>query len=466
MSITAQAVHGLRVCVIPDPDNDYRPLALRHRTLSAVTALLLISKLVAVSAIALIPAPAELSTITSAKIVELTNAERQKKGVGKLGVNSLLAAAAQQKAQHMLDKDYFAHISADGVTPWFWMAKVGYEYEMAGENLAIDFTQAEDVVAAWLASPSHRDNMLQGAYSDIGVAVASGEFQGGTSIVVVQMFGKGVGPATSPAVAGKQAAPSIAPTPVPSPAPAVAATPEPAPVPADTTAPGEPRIAVSGGTNVKDSVYVTIEAEGGSRVRLLVNNQIRYTLTAAANGEVSQEVDLSSFPEGTLILRAYAVDGAGNESEASELVALTKDTAGPLIDEKALAFVLSPGFDTPRIALHLPGSDFSVNEQREGWVLAGNAEQPISLTLEDEFGNETQLERLAFTPQFLSDIRQDELTLPSRAQQFSRRAAASVAAVLIILLVLSILIQIRIQRPALIAHASIVVVLAVTFFLI
>ncbi len=230
MGTYAQALHGLKVCVIPNPDNDFRPLALRHQSLSAVTALLLVAKIAAASLIAILPIPAELSTITSARIVELTNARRKQVGLGTLAANSALASAAAQKAQDMLDKDYFAHISPAGVTPWFWMAKVGYEYEVAGENLAIDFIEAEDVVAAWLASPTHKDNMLLPAYTETGVAVATGEFQGGTSIVVVHMFGKSTGPSSAKASAGKQTAGTTAPT--------SSATPLPTPLPAPSdTAP-------------------------------------------------------------------------------------------------------------------------------------------------------------------------------------------------------------------------------------
>ncbi|MEO6078021.1 MAG: CAP domain-containing protein, partial [Candidatus Andersenbacteria bacterium] len=84
------------------------------------------------------------------------------------------------------------------------------------ENLAIDFTQAEDVVSAWLASPKHKENMLRADYTETGVAVLSGEFKGATSIIVVHMFGK---PLTTLAVA----------SPVPTVAPAVQASVAPTP---------------------------------------------------------------------------------------------------------------------------------------------------------------------------------------------------------------------------------------------
>lgn len=464
MSIAAQAVHGLKVCVIPNPDNDFRPLALRHRTLSAVMGLLLMAKLVAVSAVALIPAQAELSTITSARITELTNAERKKKGLPPLKVNSLLLSAAQQKAQHMLDKDYFAHISPDGVTPWFWMAKVGYQYEVAGENLAIDFTEAEDVATAWLASPSHRDNMLMAGYAETGVAVATGEFQGGTSTVVVHMFGRAVGQ-TAAATSSPQTTPTPSPAASPTPVPILAPTP--LPIPSDDSPPRVPRIALVGeASTVKQTAEVTIEGEAGSTVRLLVNNQVRSSARLPSSGSTTRTLDLSALPEGLVVLRAYAVDNAGNESEVSAALAITKDTLGPLIDEKALAFALSPTFDAPVVALHVPNSDFSVAGERDGWVMIGEVDTPVSLTLTDEFQNETRLANLSFRPQFLTDIREDELRLPSRAQRFSRRMAGAIAAILAVLLLFTILIRIRIQRPALIAHTAAVIIIATTLFLI
>ena len=120
----------------------------------------------------------------------------------------------------MLANQYFAHISPSGVTPWFWMKKSAYSYSVAGENLAIDFVDAEDVVTAWFNSPTHKANMLSKEYTETGVAVVSGSFQGGTSIIVVHMFG--LPQNSAPAVA--QATPTpTKPNPSPTPVPTVAA---------------------------------------------------------------------------------------------------------------------------------------------------------------------------------------------------------------------------------------------------
>lgn len=457
MGITAQAVHGLRVCVIPNPDNDFRPLALRRRMLTWVAALLIIAKVAAISLVALTPATAELATITAATITELSNTERKKAGVTALKTSALLSNAAAQKAQHMLDEDYFAHISPSGVTPWFWIGKAGYEYQIAGENLAIDFTEAEDVVAAWLASPTHRDNMLNSSYTETGVAIATGEFQGGTSTVVVHMFGK---PLATPGVL--PAATTPAPTSLPTPTP-VPAVPTPAP---DTTPPRTPRIAViDDALVVKEKVSVSIEGEAGSTVVLLLNNQIRERILLPASGTATTQLAVGTLPEGSFVVRAYATDAAGNESDMTQALAVTKDTQGPRLAQHDLAFLLSPAISSGQAALRLPGNDAEIDGKTEGWILAGRVEAPLTIRLADSTGNVTELADIQLGPSFLPAESGERAHVPARANQVVRRMAGAVAVTLIVLLLLAILIRIRIQRPALIAHASVVMFLAVLLFL-
>ncbi|MDA1169015.1 MAG: CAP domain-containing protein [bacterium] len=194
-----------KVTFIPHSKNNHWPLALRHRSLVYVSSFLILAKIVAVSAIALTPNLAELSTITEASIIMLTNNKRTEAGLPPLATSSALSQAAKLKGEDMLKQQYFAHISPSGITPWFWMKKTNYLYQIAGENLAIDFLDAQDVVSAWLASPTHKDNMLHKEYTETGMAVVSGDFQGGTSVIIVHLFGK-------PLVAAAQ---ETAPKPVP-----------------------------------------------------------------------------------------------------------------------------------------------------------------------------------------------------------------------------------------------------------
>ena len=141
------------------------------------------------------------SNIDVQKIVELTNKFRAEKGLHELKFNLQLSEAAQKKAADMFAKNYWAHYSPSGTTPWWFFEQVGYHYLYAGENLARDFGDSEAVVKAWLASPSHRDNLLSPRYKDIGVAVVNGILNGEETTLVVQLFGTST--AGTPVVSSK-----------------------------------------------------------------------------------------------------------------------------------------------------------------------------------------------------------------------------------------------------------------------
>ncbi|MDD5489853.1 MAG: CAP domain-containing protein [Candidatus Moranbacteria bacterium] len=131
------------------------------------------------------------SSITTAKVVELANADRKNKGIQELLENEKLTQAAAEKADDMVLNDYFSHTSPQGTTPWHWIEKENYDYNYAGENLAMDFTTSEKMNEAWMASPTHRANILNEKYKEIGVAAKEGVINGHETIVVVQMFGSG-----------------------------------------------------------------------------------------------------------------------------------------------------------------------------------------------------------------------------------------------------------------------------------
>jgi hypothetical protein len=145
---------------------------------------------------------ASASDITPEKVIELTNQDRAKEGLPALVANDKLAQAAQMKADDMAQREYFAHTSPSGVTPWHWIEKSGYSYRYAGENLAIRFTDAEEEQKAWMDSPKHRENILSDKYGEIGVAVKTVSMKDeAPAIVTVQLFGTRVGqvlPETAP----------------------------------------------------------------------------------------------------------------------------------------------------------------------------------------------------------------------------------------------------------------------------
>ena len=136
-----------------------------------------------------------VSTVLPAVVVDLTNQERADVSAQPLQRSSVLDAAAKMKAEDMAKNEYFAHFSPTGVSPWYWFDKSGYVYAHAGENLAIHFTDSSEVVEAWMNSPAHRENIVNGKFTEIGVGTAKGKFEGYDTVYVVQLFGT---PAVAP----------------------------------------------------------------------------------------------------------------------------------------------------------------------------------------------------------------------------------------------------------------------------
>ncbi|MDA1079671.1 MAG: CAP domain-containing protein [bacterium] len=130
------------------------------------------------------------TSISADQVIELTNEARSQNGLTPLTLNPALSQAALAKAQHMFTEQYWAHVSPSGQEPWDFIRNAGYSYTVAGENLARDFMQSEDMVAGWMASPTHRANIVGTEYEEIGIAVVNGELKGTETTLVVQLFGK------------------------------------------------------------------------------------------------------------------------------------------------------------------------------------------------------------------------------------------------------------------------------------
>lgn len=129
------------------------------------------------------------SEINKKSIIDLVNKSRIENSVSTLAENENLDNAAKNKLEDMVKNNYFAHTSPTGVTPWFWFEKNGYDYKYAGENLALGFTSLEKEHQAWMDSPTHRKNILNPNYKEIGVAVAQGIIDNNSVTIAVQAFG-------------------------------------------------------------------------------------------------------------------------------------------------------------------------------------------------------------------------------------------------------------------------------------
>ncbi len=125
-------------------------------------------------------------------LLEETNGQRSSNGQASLQINQRLNSAAQAKANDMIARNYWSHNTPDGQEPWVFFENAGYSYQKAGENLAYGFTTSNDTVTGWMNSPSHRANMLDGAFSEVGFGFANGNSynNSGPETVVVAEYGK------------------------------------------------------------------------------------------------------------------------------------------------------------------------------------------------------------------------------------------------------------------------------------
>jgi hypothetical protein len=128
--------------------------------------------------------------ITTSQLLVETNSVRADENLAPLAANDKLATAALDKAQDMLSEGYWAHDAPDGTPPWQWFEQAGYYYVDAGENLARGFDTTKGIVTAWLNSPSHRENVLNANYTEVGFAAVNGEMEGKNTTLVVAFYAK------------------------------------------------------------------------------------------------------------------------------------------------------------------------------------------------------------------------------------------------------------------------------------
>ncbi len=137
--------------------------------------------------------------LTISGIISATNIERKKVGLSELIKDPQLSKAAEIKLQDMFQKQYFQHVSPSGDSVSDVVRKTGYEYIVVGENLALGvFAGDAQVVAAWMASPGHKKNILDTRYQEIGLAVGQGMYQGREQWLIVQHFAKPLSSCASP----------------------------------------------------------------------------------------------------------------------------------------------------------------------------------------------------------------------------------------------------------------------------
>lgn len=149
---------------------------------------LVIPTFVILMGIFFIPQTAYFAYITENSIIDLTNSEREKIGANELIRNDALDRAAQKKGEDILKNQIFKHNFTNRQFS-DWIRDENYKYSHVGENLAIDFATNTGVIEAWLNSESHKKNLLNKNFREIGVAIVEGKFRGENTTIVIQVFG-------------------------------------------------------------------------------------------------------------------------------------------------------------------------------------------------------------------------------------------------------------------------------------
>lgn len=190
----------LKHALVPHKGNQYRPHLVRLHGITAVLVLAVFMQLgYGMLNSGRLEVLGRVSDVSASDLVTDTNVEREKASLPDVKLNDQLTSAAFAKAKDMFANNYWAHVSPSGVTPWKWIGDAGYNYNVAGENLAKNYPTAQATVNAWMGSTTHRANILNQKYQDVGFAVVDGLLDGRNTTLVVAYYGA---PATAAAVQG------------------------------------------------------------------------------------------------------------------------------------------------------------------------------------------------------------------------------------------------------------------------
>jgi len=112
-----------------------------------------------------------LDPVLAAQVVELVNQQRLNNGnLPPLKIDTLLTGVAEAHSQAMAERDFFSHCDPDtGTGSSDRATAAGYNWNTVGENIAAGQSTPADVMSAWMNSPGHRANILNGNYRELGV---------------------------------------------------------------------------------------------------------------------------------------------------------------------------------------------------------------------------------------------------------------------------------------------------------
>lgn len=184
----------LRKYFIPHAGNDYHPHILHTKRAIFYSIFFILIKALLVAFVALLPVEVfvlpEVLIAEEIKLVNLTNELRARNGLPALAEQVLLDKSSALKAEDMAVNKYFSHNGPGGHNLAYFLNQTGYKYNVAGENLAMGFTGAEQVLDAWVKSPTHLANLLDKDYKEMGVGLQTGDYGGESVVYVAEHFGE------------------------------------------------------------------------------------------------------------------------------------------------------------------------------------------------------------------------------------------------------------------------------------
>lgn len=125
------------------------------------------------------------------EILRLVNVERERAGLSTVTHNQTLENQATQYACEMIHYNFFDHVNPATNSHLDDRAdEFGYDFLMIGENLAAGQSTPAQAMSDWMASPGHRENILNPNFTELGVGVRTG---GEYHTYWVQEFGKPAG---------------------------------------------------------------------------------------------------------------------------------------------------------------------------------------------------------------------------------------------------------------------------------
>src|SRR3990167_9228054 len=108
------------------------------------------------------------ANMSDGALLAASNDQRINANLADLQLDSKLDKAANAKAKDMARRNYWSHDTPEGKAAWSFVISQSYNYQKLGENLAAGFSDSSAIIKAWLASPTHRQNLLDPVYTSVG----------------------------------------------------------------------------------------------------------------------------------------------------------------------------------------------------------------------------------------------------------------------------------------------------------